>query len=326
MRKECSSIAVRALRSFESMFNHWLMHSPLIRISVLVVTVAFGTCFNSSTAGSDVDQAALFSFGAIADCQYCDVEGTRRQYRLSPGKLETCIADFNGQSLSHVVHLGDFIDRDWKSFDVVLPIIAQSKAPVYHVLGNHDFSVEDRYKNQVPKRLGLSKRYYDFKVENWRFLVLDTNDVSLYAHPAGSEKAMASEAIYESLGGDLPKYNGGIGAMQMKWIEKQLIQSEKRGERVVLHSHHPVYPFTNHSAWNSKEIVALLERYSCVRAFINGHNHRGSYGLKNGIHYLTLKGMVDTEETSYSTVSVFGDRIEIAGKGRQDDYVLEIRD
>lgn len=275
---------------------------------------------------SNPEEKALFSFGAIADCQYCDVEGTRRQYRLSLKKLEDCIADFNGQALAHVVHLGDFIDRDWKSFDGVLPIAAKSKAHIYYVLGNHDFSVEDRYKKHVPKRLGLKKRYYGFKVGGWRFLILDTNDISLYAHPAGSRKAKKSAAIYESLGGDLPKYNGGIGEAQMKWIEKQLARATKRGGRVVLHSHHPVYPFTNHSAWNAREVVNLLEQHSCVAAFINGHNHRGAYGFKKGIHYLTLKGMVDTEETSYATASVFPSRIEVSGKGRQDDYFLEIRE
>ena len=36
--------------------------------------------------------------------------------------------------------------------------------------------------------------------------------------------------------------------------------------------------------------------------------------------------MVDTEETSYATVSVFHGRIELSEKGRQDDYYLEIRE
>ncbi len=276
-------------------------------------------------AMADEGESPVFTFGAIADCQYCDSEGTRRQYRLSPEKLEACVADFNTQELSHVVHLGDFIDRDWESFDVVLPIIAESKAPVRHVLGNHDFSVADEFKNKVPKRLGLKKRYYDFKVGKWRFLILDTNDVSLYAYPEGSKKAKESKAIYDSLGGDLPKYNGGIGDSQLRWIEKKLIQAEKDGESVVLHSHHPVYPVTSHSAWNAREVIALLEKHACVAAYINGHNHNGAYGLKKGIHYLTLKGMVDTEETAYCTISVFLDRIQIDGTGRQDNYVLEIK-
>jgi len=187
------------------------------------------------------EETPLFSFGAIADCQYCDCDGTRRQYRLSPEKLMNCVEDLNTKDLTHVVHLGDFIDKDWKSFDVLLPIIGGLEAPMRHVLGNHDFSVADEYKNKVPQRLGLKKRYYDFAVGKWRFLILDTNDVSLYAYPEGSRRAKKSQAIYDSLDGDLPKYNGGMGEAQLKWIEGKLKASEKKGESVVMHSHHPVY-------------------------------------------------------------------------------------
>ena len=34
---------------------------------------------------------------------------------------------------------------------------------------------------------------------------------------------------------------------------------------------------------------------------MNGHNHRGAYGYKKGIHYV-VKGMVDTEETVYAII------------------------
>ena len=70
-------------------------------------------------------------------------------------------------------------------------------------------------------------------------------------------------------------------------------------------------------------MVSLLERHDCVAVYMNGHNHRGAYGYKKGIHYVTLKGMVDTEETAYSVVSVFEDRIAVKGSGRQDDLSLE---
>lgn len=293
------------------------LQSSTISCLILLLSSALGTENLRS-------EEPLFAFGAIADCQYCDYEGTRRQYRLSPEKLRACVADLNNQELSHVVHLGDFIDRDWESFDVVIPIINESKARVRHVLGNHDFSVTDEFKNRVPKRLGLSKRYYDFAVGKWRFLVLDTNDVSLYAYPAGSKKAKESQAIYESLGGALPKYNGGIGEKQLVWIAGKLKAAQSKGESVILHSHHPVYPFTSHAAWNAEEIVALIEEYSCVAAYINGHNHAGAYGFKKGVHYLTLKGMVDTEETAYSVISVYPDLLKVTGTGRQDDYVLEV--
>jgi len=282
--------------------------------------------FFLAAGGSEMvgEETPQFSFGAIADCQYCDCDGTRRQYRLSPEKLMKCVEDLNTMELTHVMHLGDFIDKDWESFDVVLPIMGDLKAPVRHVLGNHDFSVADEFKNRVPKRLGLRKRYYDFAIGKWRFLVLDTNDVSLYAYPAGSRKAKESEAIYESLGGTLPKYNGGIGKKQLAWIARKLKAAQTKGESVILHSHHPVYPFESHVAWNAEEIVALIEEYDCVAAYINGHNHAGAYGFKKGVHYLTLKGMVDTEETAYSVISVYPDLLKVKGTGRQDDYVLEV--
>ena len=37
-------------------------------------------------------------------------------------------------------------------------------------------------------------------------------------------------------------------------------------------------------------------------AYIYGHNHAGNYGRRDTIHYLTLKGMVDTEQTSYAVM------------------------
>ena len=69
-------------------------------------------------------------------------------------------------------------------------------------------------------------------------------------------------------------------------------------------------------------MIALLEEFSCVKAYINGHNHKGKYGIKGGIHYLTCKGMVDTNESAYSIANVFQDRIEIIGYGRETKQKL----
>jgi len=56
-----------------------------------------------------------------------------------------------------------------------------------------------------------------------------------------------------------------------------------------------------------------------------GHDHRGGYAVKNGIHYLTVHGMVETEDsTSYAVVHVDGERLEIDARGRQPDQVLEL--
>jgi hypothetical protein len=72
-------------------------------------------------------------------------------------------------------------------------------------------------------------------------------------------------------------------------------------------------------------VIALLEEFSCVKAYINGHNHKGKYGMKKGIHYLTCKGMVDTDESAYSIFRLQNDKIDVIGFGRESDRLLEIR-
>jgi len=264
-----------------------------------------------------------FSFGAIADCQYCEApDRGKRKYSASKEKLHQCVEHFNKEDLSFVIHLGDFIDRNFSSFDEILPIYNSLHAPGYHVLGNHDFEVADEYKELVPKKLGMPSKYYDFKIKNWRFICLDGNDLSFIAYPKGSQRYQESEKYYREKKIRSPKWNGGVGAEQLNWLRKTLERAEDSEEKVALFCHFPVYPPDPHNLWNAKEVIALLEEFSCVKAYINGHNHKGKYGIKSGIHYLTCKGMVDTNETAYSIANVFQDRIEITGYGRETKQKL----
>ena len=223
-----------------------------------------------------------------------------------------------------MVHLGDFIDRDFESFDVVAPIYNRLKAPHYHVLGNHDFSVADDKKALVPKRMGLKKRYYDFTHKTWRFIVLDGNDVSLYAYPKDDPRTKAATAFHRRLKAGTPTWNGGASDKQLKWIESRLKLATQAGERVVLFCHFPVYPANVHNLWNHEAVTNLLAKYPCVAAYINGHNHAGNYGKKGGIHYLTMKGMVDTLKNSYGVIEVYEDRLALKGYGRQEDREMEL--
>ena len=267
-----------------------------------------------------------FSFGVIADCQYCDETGTGvRKYNLSDAKLQQCVTHLNTMNLAYTVHLGDFIDKDWESFDDVGPVYNSLKMPNYHVLGNHDFSVADTLKHKVSERMGLPSPYYDFDVKGWRFIVLNGNDVSFHAYPKNSKKYKTSEAYYSKNKIESPKWNGALGKKQLKWLKHVLENASKNEEKVVLYCHFPVYPENVHNLWNAKEVIELLENYPSVKAYINGHNHTGNYGQKKGIHYLTMKGMVDTEQTSYGTINVYDDRLEIIGYGREDNRTLHIK-
>jgi manganese-dependent ADP-ribose/CDP-alcohol diphosphatase len=259
-----------------------------------------------------------FSFGAIADCQYCEVpDRGQRKYAASKEKLHQCVEHFNKEDLSFVIHLGDFIDRDFSSFDEILPIYDSLDAPGYHVLGNHDFEVADKFKERVPSKLGMPSKYYDFLIKDWRFVCLDGNDLSFIAYPKDSEGYRKSEKYYRENKIQSPRWNGGVGQEQLMWLRKTLEKAEDSEEKVALFCHFPVYPPDPHNLWNANEVISLLEEFSCVKAYINGHNHKGKYAIKNGIHYLTCKGMVDTDETAYSIIRVSPGHLKIEGHGRE---------
>lgn len=288
--------------------------------------IAFIVLFGCTSYGQKTPEKEHFSFGVIADCQYCNEVGTGvRKYDQSDTKLEQCVAHFNTMNLAYTVHLGDFIDKKWESFDDVGPIYNALKMPKYHVLGNHDFSVADTLKHKVSERMGLPSPYYDFEVKGWRFVVLNGNDVSFHAYPKDSKKYKTAEAYYTKYEIESPKWNGALGTKQLKWLKHVLESASKKEEKVILYCHFPVFPENVHNLWNANEVIELLEKYSCVKAYINGHNHVGNYGQKKGIHYLTMKGMVDTQQTSYSTINVYDDRLEIIGYGREDNRTLHIK-
>ncbi|MCF7973518.1 MAG: metallophosphoesterase [Phycisphaerae bacterium] len=262
-----------------------------------------------------------FSFGVITDVQYADADpGGTRMYRQSPAKLKAAIEHFNTLDLAFVMHLGDLIDRDFASFDTVMPLLEACRHPVFQVLGNHDFAVDDTKKSSVPLRMGMTRRYYDFGQGPWRFVVLDGNDMSLQAHVPGSDRYLASAEILAQLkaarASNAQAWNGGVGRTQMDWFKATLAHAEKAGQQVVVFCHWPVWPKASHTLWNDSELVAVLESHSHVKAYLCGHNHAGDYAQKQGIHYVTFKGMVDgADRTSYSMVRCEPDAIIITGCG-----------
>lgn len=303
------------------------MNSPVLCPHIFRISFCICLALSISLvcAGAAEQPQQGFSFGAIADCQFCAVKGSgQRKYSLSNEKLSDCVDHLNSIDPEFVVHLGDFIDRDMESFDVVGPIFKRLKMPGYHVLGNHDFSVADKYKIQVPEILGMPGRYYHFKHANWRFIVLDGNDISFHAYPKESESFKAAEEYYSIHNIQSPRWNGAIGPDQMAWLKSLLIAAQSRNENVALFCHFPIYPENVHNLWNAKEVLALTERFSCVKAYINGHNHSGNYGFRKNTHFLTLKGMVDTEISSYAVISVSRESLHIKGYGRENDRILTV--
>ena len=102
-----------------------------------------------------------------------------------------------------------------------------------------------------------------------------------------------------------------------EWLESELKEAEAVKEKVILFCHFPIFPKDPHNLWNDKELKSLLEKYSCVKAYINGHNHKGNYAEKNGIHYMTMKGMVENIEPTFSIMEFTESEIRIKGFGAE---------
>jgi hypothetical protein len=262
------------------------------------------------------------SFGVIADLQYCDADPEHdRYFRNSPKKLMSAISEFNKNKLQFIINLGDTIDRNWKSFDGIIPIFKYAQVPVHHVLGNHDYEIEDDFKKQVPVKIG-TERYYDFSINGWLFIILDGNEISTYAHPESAEGHLKGKMLLKKLEDqgvmNANFWNGGIGQEQLKWLESCLSKADKNEEKVIIFCHFPIYPEHRHNLLNDREILNLIINYDCFKCWINGHNHDGNYGMYHNKHFVNLKGMVDTEfESAFSIIELYDDHLRINGSGNE---------
>ena len=274
---------------------------------------------------------AGFEIGLVADAQYADVDdkGTRF-YRKSLGKLADAVEHFNGRDLAFCAHLGDLIDREWRSFDEITRPLAASRHRWHHLLGNHDFDVLEELKAKVPGRLGLEARYRFFDQGEFRFVILDTNDVSTYAHAAGSPERMAAAAELQRLEVEKVRqakpWNGGIGAAQLAWFGRVCAEARAARRKVIVLAHHPVAPANEHNVWNSSAVLTALENQPAVVAWLNGHNHAGHFAEHAGIPCVTMRGMVETAATTaFATARILPDRLVITGHGREPSRELVFR-
>jgi predicted phosphodiesterase len=269
----------------------------------------------------------LFSFGIIADVQYADYDAVgTRFYRSSTEKLREAVASFKKDSVSFIINLGDLIDHDYVSFKPVLDIIGSSAINAYHVAGNHDFSVEKRLKKRLPVLASSKAGYYSFSYDNFRFIFLNGNEISTYISNNKTDIKEAEENLSLMKGkGEVNavNWNGGFSRKQIDWLTGELTKAAAQNEKVFLICHFPVFPENVHNLLNYKEVLTILENYGNIIAWFNGHNHAGNYGNYNMTHFVTFKGMVETENSnSFAVVEVYKNKIWIKGSGREKNQIL----
>jgi manganese-dependent ADP-ribose/CDP-alcohol diphosphatase len=276
---------------------------------------------------TDQDSSPLFSFGIISDVQYCncDPAGTRF-YRSSPEKLGEALTALKTDKPKFIIDLGDLIEKDFGSYKPLYRMFDSTVFKVYHVTGNHDYSVAPGLKRKIPQLQSNRAGYYAFEVDKFRFIVLNGNEISIYASTDRSDIQAATAMIAklretgEKNGQD---WNGAIGKRQLEWLDMQLKTADGKNQKVFIMCHFPVWPENEHNLLNYREVLPILEKYNNIIAWFNGHNHAGNYGNYKMIHFVTIKGMVETETTgSYALVEVYKNKIWIRGSGREKSQIL----
>ena len=302
----------------------------LISTLLFSAFIYFGSFAQNSTGAHAADKQGdlpIFSFGVITDIQYADQDASgTRFYRSSLSKLGNALTELKKDSAQFIVNLGDMIDKGFASYKPVMDIIESSGVKTYHITGNHDYSVEPALKEKLPILNEFKSGFYSFVFRKIRFVFLNGNELSMYASTNESVKKQTTDLIAKlKEKGEINAFvwNGGMSDIQLGWLNKQLSEASSKKEKVILLCHFPVVPDSADNLFNYKEIVKYLGNFHNIIAWFNGHSHGGNYGVANKTHFVTFKGMLETEnENSFALVKVFKDRLEIQGFGREVSRTL----
>ncbi|UCG57246.1 MAG: metallophosphoesterase [Phycisphaerales bacterium] len=253
----------------------------------------------------------ILRFGMVTDVHYADADTVgSRFYRESLEKLGECVRLMNSQNVDFLVELGDFKDQDnpaveqrtLSHLEAVERIFQQFRGPTYHVLGNHD---EDRIsKTQFLARVENTNvdprcSYYSFDCKGVHFVVLDAN-------------YRADGANYDR--GNFDWTDANVPPAELAWLEQDLAAVDKP---VIIFIHQLLDGTGDVYVNNAGQVRRILEESGKVLAVFQGHHHSGSYSRIRGIHYYTLKALVEgpgRQDNSYAVVAVRPDRsIAVSG-------------
>jgi predicted phosphodiesterase len=240
-------------------------------------------------------------FGIVTDCHYADADaqGTRF-YRESLDKLTECVTLMNAERADFLIELGDFKDQDkppaekktLSYLQAAEKVFKRFNGPTYHVLGNHD--MDSISKMQFLKRVNntdidSNRSYYSFDSNGLHYIVLDANyrtDGADYDH------------------GNFDWTDANIPPTELDWLEQDLTSTPRA---VIVFIHQLLDGIGSVYVKNAARVRQVLEASGKVLTVFQGHHHSGSYSNIAGIHYYTLKALVEgtgLQNNSYAIAEV----------------------
>ena len=250
--------------------------------------------------------------GIVADLHYADKESVnQRFYRQSEQKLEAAIEFFADQKVDFVVELGDLIDtadslEEEKGFlRRIDRAFSQLAADRHYVLGNH--CVSALTKNEFLGAVRQRESHYAFQHGGFHFVILD--------------------ACFRSDGKPYGRMNfdwtdSALPSDQIKWLEAELASAD---DPMIVFIHQRLDDAGRYSVKNASIVRQILEQSGRVRVVLQGHSHQNDHQLIKGIHYCTLRAMVEGEGLRNNAYAVLGlheaGGITLEGFHQQASYV-----
>ncbi|WP_241676329.1 metallophosphoesterase [Bremerella volcania] len=222
----------------------------------------------------------MLRIGLMTDLHYADKKPVgSRYYRETLDKIAEASGKLSGSSLDFLVELGDFIDAA-DAVDVelsYLKTIAKPFAGICHdrhyVLGNH--CVDTLTKEEFLGAVEREKSYYSFDRSDYHFVVLDSC-FRKDGKPYGRKNSIWTDA--------------NVPPEELEWLADDLQRNEKK---TIVFAHQRLDNEGDHAVNNSPEVRKILEDSGNVTAVFQGHSHANDYHQVNGIHYCTLRAMVE---------------------------------
>lgn len=197
----------------------------------------------------------------------------------APNRFRKCLQEIKNHNVDFFLNGGDTImaaDYDhitreqvleqWRIWDGLKGEFNGIK--VHSCLGNHDmwWAAPDRAdfmygKNYVVDKMEMPHRYYRFAINDWFFMVLDSNNANA----------------------------GSLDGEQRKWFEDQLNELPK-GASILVMTHYPILGVStipyggNHT--DSKYITKLFHKHQDKKIHcISGHMHLLETATYNNVNY-----------------------------------------
>ena len=245
-----------------------------------------GTLFLAAAATVDAssliaqEQKPKLRFGMVTDLHYADKPpfGTRH-YRETLDKLEEAAKQIEHAKPTFVVELGDLIDAadSIAAEQRYLTTINQEYSSIckdrHYVLGNH--CVHTLKKDEFLGGVEQEHSYYSFDRGGFHFIVLDScfrGD----GEPYGRQNFEWTDT--------------NIPVAELEWLDADL---KATGKQVIVFAHQRIDVSDKHSVKNNADVRKVFESSGKVLAVFHGHSHQNDLQEIGGIHYCTLRAMVE---------------------------------